>query len=148
MDSRHWIPDFFYCETWIPDLNHKWDSGFLELYSKAQDSGLHNSNFQIQDFTSKNFPDCFNYSSWGEFYCPRKLVDVRTYLSELSSTESRQKHHFNSDYVTNTPTIHGQVSNSLVKALTFSRNSTLAQYRHSVNTALMYDFLMIRINGV
>ena len=115
---------FFYCETWIPDLNHKWDSGFLELYSKAQDSGLHNSNFQIQDFTSKNFPDCFNYSSWGEFYCPRKLVDVRTYLSELSSTESRQKHHFNSDYVTNTPTIHGQVSKSLVKALTFSRNST------------------------
>ena len=122
-----WIFD---SETWIPDLNHKWDSGFLELYSKFQSPGIWILQFKLSDsrfqFTSKNFLDCLNYSTWGEFYCPRKLGDVRTNLSELSSTESRQKHHFNSDYVTNTPTIHGQVSKSLVKALTFSRNSTRA----------------------
>ena len=148
MDSRHWIPDFLTVKLGfrISIISGIPDSLSCIPDSKAQDSGFHNSNFQIQDFTSKNFPDCLNYSSWGEFYCPRKLVDVRTYLSELSSTESRQKHHFNSDYVTNTPTIHGQVSKSLLKALTFSRNSTRADT--PLIRTLMYDFLMICINGV
>jgi len=44
MDSRYWIT-VFVSGFWILGSNCLWDSGFLELYSKAQDSGFHKQNF-------------------------------------------------------------------------------------------------------
>ena len=61
LDSTSWIPDFqvvdFSLCRWNVDLdcNCRWDSGFLELYSKAQDSTRKFS--QILDPKSKTFLD-------------------------------------------------------------------------------------------
>lgn len=51
---------FFDSETWIPDLNHKWDSGFLELYSGFQSPGFRIPRAKtspIPDSTVEDFPD-------------------------------------------------------------------------------------------
>ena len=51
--TRHGFPaldsGFFDSETWIPDLNHKWDSGFLELYSRFQSPGFRIPQFKLSD---------------------------------------------------------------------------------------------------
>ena len=51
---------FFVSETWIPDSNCYWDSGFLELFSGFQSPGfliLQAKLSWIQDSRSKNFLD-------------------------------------------------------------------------------------------
>ena len=61
LDSR-----FFVSETWIPDSNCYWDSGFLELFSGFQSPGFRIPQAKlswIQDSGSKNFPDSF---IWGD----------------------------------------------------------------------------------
>ena len=62
LDSRFQVLDsrFFVSRTWIPDSNHWWGSGFLELYS-----GFQSPNSWIMDYKSKTFPDYgFHYMGW------------------------------------------------------------------------------------
>ena len=51
-DSWYWIPDFV-SEIWILDSNRKWDSGFLELYSRFQNPFLSYSVFDGLHYLKK-----------------------------------------------------------------------------------------------
>ena len=62
VDSRFQVLDsrFFISRTWIPDSNHCWVSGFVELYSEFQSKKSRfdkQKNSCIMDYKSKIFPD-------------------------------------------------------------------------------------------
>ena len=70
VDSRFQVLDsrFFVSRNWIPDSNHWWVSGFVELYSEFQSPKSRfdkQKNSWIMDYKSKNFPDSgFPYMGW------------------------------------------------------------------------------------
>ena len=54
-DSRHLIP-FFFSGTWILDSNPFYDSRFLELYSRFQNSGFQISQAKLSQIPESGFP--------------------------------------------------------------------------------------------
>ena len=70
VDSRFQVLDsrFFVSRNWIPDSNHWWVSGFVELYSEFQSPKStfdKQKNSWIMDYKSKNVPDSgFPYMGW------------------------------------------------------------------------------------